>query len=290
MKGIILAGGSGSRLHPITLGVSKQLIPVFSKPMIYYPLSSLLLAGIREILIITTPNDASQFKRLLGDGSQWGISLSYEVQAEPNGLAQAFILGKNFLDGDKSCLVLGDNLFYGHNFQAHLLRGAELSDGALIYGYWVKDPERYGVAELGKDGRVLSLEEKPLKPKSNYAVTGLYFYDETVCERAARLRPSKRGELEITDLNKTYLDEGKLGIHLLERGIAWLDTGTHSSLLDAVNFVKAIEDRQGLLVCSPEEISWRMGFIDTPQLEKLGQALSKSEYGQYLLRLKDQDF
>ena len=285
MKGIILAGGSGTRLHPITLSVSKQLLPVYDKPMIYYPLSTLLMAGIREILIITTPRDQAAFRDMLGDGSRWGISLSYAVQPEPAGLAQAFHIGRDFVNNQPCCLVLGDNIFFGHGLSGLLREAAQKTEGATVFGYWVRDPERYGVAAFDSEGRVTSLEEKPAKPKSNYAVTGLYFYDHQVCDLAADLKPSARGELEITDLNNLYLQQGQLELSTLGRGMAWLDTGTHDSLMEAANFVETIEKRQGLKVCCPEEIVWRQGWISDEQLRAQGEAMSKNGYGQYLLEI-----
>ena len=288
MKGIILAGGAGTRLHPITKSISKQIIPVYDKPMIYYPLSVLLLAGIREILIISTPKDIVLYKDLLGDGQQLGISIQYAIQPSPDGLAQAFTIGEKFIGNDSACLVLGDNIFYGHGFGGTLLETAKLKDGAVVFGYWVNDPERYGVAEFDKQGKVLSLEEKPKHPKSNYAVTGLYFYSNDVVEKAKSLKPSARGEYEITDLNKLYLHEDRLKVQLLGRGMAWLDTGTHDSLLQASNFIATIEQRQGLKVACIEEIAYIRGFIDKQQLLKLSQELGKSSYGQYLVRIANQ--
>ncbi len=287
MKGIILAGGAGTRLHPLTLVSSKQLLPVYDKPMIYYPLSTLMLAGIREILVISTPHDTPLFRQLLKDGSQWGISISYAVQPKPEGLAQAFLIGREFIGGQPSCLILGDNLFHGAGLTGLLQEAARLRDGAMVFGYQVKDPERYGVVEFDAAGKAVSLEEKPKHPKSHHAVPGLYFYDATVCDRAASLKPSPRGELEITDLNRTYLAQGQLKVLRLARGIAWLDTGTHASLLQAANYIQTIEERQGLKVGSPEEIAFRMKFIDARQLEALAAPLAKSEYGVYLKHLLD---
>ena len=284
-KGIILAGGSGTRLHPATLAVSKQLLPVYDKPMIYYPLSTLLLSGIRDILIISTPQDTPRFSQLLGDGSQWGLNLSYAVQANPDGLAQAFTIGADFLRNDPSALVLGDNIFYGHDFQSLLLNANNRETGASVFAYHVNDPERYGVAEFDDSGRVLSLEEKPKVPKSSYAVTGLYFYDNQVVDLARDLKPSPRGELEITDLNILYLEQQQLNVEIMGRGYAWLDTGTHDSLLDAGQYIATMERRQGLKIACPEEICFRAGWIDAEQLERLAQPLLKNGYGQYLKNL-----
>lgn len=288
MKGIILAGGSGTRLYPVTQVISKQILPVYDKPMIYYPLSVLMLAGIQEILIISTPTDLPLYKNLFHDGSNLGLKLSYAEQPSPDGLAQAFLIGENFIGSDQVCLVLGDNIFYGYNFSSILNEVATIKSGATVFGYYVTDPERYGVAEFNENGKVLSLEEKPEKPKSNYAVTGLYFYGNDVVQKAKSLKPSKRGELEITDLNKLYLNEGTLNVKLLGRGFAWLDTGTHDSLLQAANYIATIENRQGLKVSCIEEIAYKKGFIDKKQLLKLAEPLKKNAYGQYLISLANE--
>ena len=284
-KGIVLAGGSGTRLHPATLALSKQLLPVYDKPMVYYPLATLMLAGIREILLISTPQDTPRFAQLLGDGSQWGLKLQYAVQPSPDGLAQAFLIGEQFLGGHPSALVLGDNIFYGHDIHELLASADQRQHGATVFAYHVNDPERYGVAEFDAAGKVLSIEEKPQAPKSNYAVTGLYFYDERVVELARHLAPSPRGELEITDLNRLYLEQDALHVEIMGRGYAWLDTGTHDSLLDAGQFIATLERRQGLKIACPEEIAWRSGWIGDAQLERLAQPLAKNGYGQYLMRL-----
>ncbi len=289
MKGIILAGGSGTRLHPVTRGVSKQLVPVYDKPMIYYPLSTLMLAGVRDVLVITTPHEQEGFRRVLGDGSPFGVSISYAAQPSPDGLAQAFLIGREFVGSERAVLALGDNIFYGHGFSELLQSAAKRKTGATVFAYRVRDPERYGVVEFGPGGQAISLEEKPAKPRSYYAVTGLYFYDNSVLDIAANLKPSPRGELEITDVNRVYLERGDLHVEVLGRGVAWLDTGTHASLLQAANFMQAIEERQGLKVACLEEVAYRMGYIDAAQVRETAKAMKNNEYGQYLLRLLDEE-